>query len=424
MGLSVEQAEDVLFERLAHEHHLNLLWVVNADTDQIRSTCGIAARYGLGVVATLPGVNALRARRPVSAAEIDAVAGQAAEAFRGVDALRGWALIDEPRAEEAPGVEAMRRALARHDPDHPALAVSTKGAAPAIAEGTHLDFLVTDAYEFGSPRDVYAPRTPGASRSSFRSASEHLTQIARSWDRIPWIMPQAFSEVWGRWWEDENGDVVVEPGSYWHWRTPTPAESTWQAWQALIAGHRGVVFFVLLPPQNAWTPGQPVEAAGMLFRRGERLIEDGLSVEDVRRPTGQPAALLRSDGRSTPALKALGVVFETTRRLWTEHGPWLPSEVPLAFFDPPVHGATFRLDRSPERRLVLLVNDDTEAAHAVNVQFPAKVSAVTLLPQDRSLALAPGMSPGSSSATVDLDPGAGLALLVDLDASTRPVKRK
>jgi len=46
-------------------------------------------------------------------------------------------------------------------------------------------------------------------------------------------MPQSFADPQGPWWLDEQKLVVIEPGSYWHWRMPTVAEIHWQTWEAV-----------------------------------------------------------------------------------------------------------------------------------------------------------------------------------------------
>ncbi len=88
----------------------------------------------------------------------------------------------------------------------------------------------------------------------FTNALNSFGTAAELYGKHSWFMGQMFGDVWGRHWR--KGDrMIVEPGSYLHWKMPSEAESRWQVWESLRLGSKGIFFYVLHPPTAGSPPG-------------------------------------------------------------------------------------------------------------------------------------------------------------------------
>jgi hypothetical protein len=138
--------------------------------------------------------------------------------FRDHPALLAWYLDDEPASEMVPRVDDHQRWVHEEDPNHPTYLVHWK--LPAIGEFAHTaDVLGTDPYP--------------VPKRQLRMAYDHTrATVAEVLGVKPvWQVPQAFN------WASYR---VGEADEY---RSPTLAEMRSMAWQCIVGGAKGLLFY-------------------------------------------------------------------------------------------------------------------------------------------------------------------------------------
>jgi len=328
--------------------HNNFLWVVNIDNADAVELCRRAEKHHIRIA---PSLGAFVGRRHARGA--DQIADGVREAvatFSQLPAFYAYVLIDEALAPEMSHMENIRRALAQADPRHPALVVTMPGHTQAAVRQTQLPILVTDCYPFFGPNDPNGPNTVPASEAYYRYVTDKLSKLAQERGRQPWSMPGCFVEIWGPWHYDAKDEVVIEPGAYWHWRQPTPAEVRWQVWQGVATGMKGLVFFVQFPGQNARQAGDPIQAAP---------LSPALPQVREKIATHDGTALLYCDGRPTRQMEALAEAYGAVASLTATLARMQPADFPVAFADAPVTVRTLQNPATGER-VVVVVNDSVE----------------------------------------------------------------
>jgi len=121
-------------------------------------------------------------------------------------------------------------------------------------------------------------------------------------DVSPWIMPMCFSDIWGPRRYDDRGHLIALPGSYMHWRCPTPAEIRWQIWETIRSACKGILFYTLAPEApNARTESVPPPD---IAKKNDKIIL-------AKEPTDLgPNALTNPDGTATPQLEEIGKAYQ------------------------------------------------------------------------------------------------------------------
>jgi hypothetical protein len=391
---------------LHDSQHCNLIWVVNADTDTVKRLSEIGAKHGVQVAGTPEPIIWWRENRTpefVAKCAEDSVAR-----FREAEGFGGYVLIDEPRPWEFPYLDAIRAELVRRDPSRLTLMVTMWPDTPAAISRTGFPIVTCDIYPFFADGSPNGPNPAPVSRAWYRLLTESYARRCQQAGKTFWVMPGAFIEFWGDWYYDDQMQVVAQPGTHLHWRMPTVGETRWQVWQGLLAGSKGVVFFVLHPPGNDRRADSAATAAPA----------DNLPRLTGNLATGQPAALLNIDGSATPQLTAVGQAFADVERLER-----LLQTLELAGFEavfpaPPLHSQTFH---GPEGDLyAIVVSDSTEAEVTAPLSILPGIEGVRDLRADKDLPLALG---GNSlqQASLTLRPGDGTVLHLQAPAARRPV---
>jgi hypothetical protein len=372
-GMEFWQFSEKVLSDLKNRYHVDLIWVVNSGNDDAVKLAGIAEKYGIGVVPVTTAIYDWRGVRTQKAAH--AIAEKTVSTLGTAKGIAGYVLLDEPKRGEVDILEATRAALAERDPNRPALVVSMLRQTEAVARRTNLPFLVSDPYPFFGPKSPNGPSTPAISRQYYLDATQRTVALARETDKTPWMMPQIFSDLWGDWHYDAKMNAVAEPGAYYHWRMPTLGETRWQIWQAIGAGAKGVVFYVLFPTPNPRRSAQ--DAKDM---KGYRIAKPQPDWPLFKTETSLDVgtAILRNDGSSTPQAETMGEVFgalEAHRALLGR----LQSAPPVAFADAPFRATTFR-DPQDNNTYIVVVNDNTDATVTGKVRLlPAVKSARELI---------------------------------------------
>ncbi len=387
-GMEFWEFVDQLMGRVREDWHCNLVWFVNGPSDPARA-CDLAAKHGLLVVSgtRLAGlfVHGLRGEE-----QLDAAVRRTVAEIGNKSSLGAYALKDEPKCIEKAQMETYRLALEAADPVHPSIVVTMTSHTEPYATDTGFPVICTDIYHFGGDRSPAIPNPARRSRATFRQCVTALTTMAGAHGKTAWNMPQAFADVWGASWLDDQGNVVLEPGSYWHWRMPTVAETRWQIWESIRAGCKGVVFFaILLGGKDEWTPEQGAMPKAMQDAIARN--KGKWPMVRTRLSTGQPRCLTRNGGTSTPQAEAMAEAFAALARQEALIVRWRPARIPFAFADAPGAVQSFRDPADSKLRYAVVVNDATEQAAPaeIRLRFPPNVEVATDLASGQSLALRP-----------------------------------
>lgn len=331
---------------ICRERGVNTLWVTNIDASDLGMLQELCDRYDIGLLANACEGKVASYYRD-DAAELRFRAGLMAKAA--TPALTHWVISDEPEAKDTANLTAFAGILGQSDPERQLALVVTHHAFEDVIGAVPLDMAAIDPYPFFGPGNPNGPHTREASEAHFRSFGERFVRRCREFGVEPWLMPQAFAELWGPYEYRPDGTLVGLPGAYLHWLTPTVAEMRWQLFESLRQGAQGVIFFQLYPTMLPANGGQPVPDVAW---------KDILAKEET--PVGC-GALLTLYGKTTPQFDELGRFFPVLRQL----SGWLVGARPvadsgwLAAAPKLLSSATFTRKDSGEK-FMILVNDDLE----------------------------------------------------------------
>ena len=335
-------------------HHVDSVWVVNLSIADLPE---LTARVGARQMTIVPALAALHYNVPWRRGNweyLQAQAKQAIEAVGDSSAVLAWALCDEPRKTFVGEMEVYRRKFASWGAGQPGIVVTMWHDTPTYAQQTDFPVVCPDIYPFFARGNPNGPNSPGASRSWYRRHAATAAKLAYDNGQTSWIMPQAYSEVWGPWRYDETGDVVIVPGGILHWRPPTVGEMRWQVWSALAAGVRGFYWFCYAPHPADRAKAEPYE--GKTFPPELAVKEDT--------PLGFSGALIRPDGTATTQYEAAAEAFGVLRPLIPRLVGAVPADTPLGEVEAPGWLGTLS---TPGGQLGVLVNDDTDNEREIKV---------------------------------------------------------
>ena len=411
-GMEFWEFVDHLMGRARAEWHCNVVWFVNGPSEPAR-VCDIAEKHGLLVLceSRLTGlfVHGLRGEKQLASAVEKTVTPLA-----GKKALGAHVLKDEAKCLEKAQMESYRQALAAVDPERPAIIVTMTGHTEPFALDTGFPIVCTDIYHFGGTKSPAIPNPSRVSQRTYRGCINALTDMTRRGRKVAWSMPQAFADPWGGpYWVDRDGNMVLEPGSYWHWRMPSVAETRWQIWDAVRGGCRGVVFFaILLGGKEEWTPDQ----GEMPEKMRQRAVDNAKRWPTVKERinTGEPLCLTYNGGRSTPQVLEMGRVYGRLAPVEDLLVSLRPARIPAAFAAAPAALGSFRSALHPADRLAVVVNDDLEQAKKLELLFASNTASVTDVLSGQAVGLTPESigQDGLLRGEVTLDPGGGTILRV------------
>ena len=405
-GLDPWEYQDQVLARL-HEQHCNLVWVVNIGTGDLIRLCGLAAKHEMVVVGTPEPVIWWRQHRtPEFAVKC---AEESVKRLADAPGFGGYVLIDEPRAWELPYLDAIRAELERLDPQHPTIMVTMRGDTPPAIQRTGFGIITSDIYPFFADKSPNGPNPAPVSRGYYRLCAEAFGEQCQARRKALWMMPQAFSEIWGDWYYDAQGHCIAQSGAYLHWRMPTVGETRWQIWEALANGAQGVIFFVLFPPGNDRTadspPGSPQDNP---FPRIAETVN-----------TGQPAALLNADSTDTPQLTAMGEEFAAIERPTPILRGLQLNPFSAVFVQSPLHARTLRDDAGNLHAVI--VNDNTDEPTTGEIAVLPGIAGLRDLEHEADVALTAGDQDALLHATLDLAPGDGTLLQLVAEPARRPI---
>ena len=401
-----------LLTDLKTQHHWNTVWVLNIGLEDAKKFLRIAEEVGMWVVLEpTPVTHHFIWISHASPEAIRQTAQRTVKELGQYKALAGYVFVDEPNVISMGFLENMRREIKALDPTRICLTVTMLRDTEAAARRTELPVIVTDVYPFGYPRDPNLPNKPPASRAYYRLAARYLNEVTAQTGKRPWMMPQIFQDIWGRWYYDKNQHVVAEAGAYLHWRMPTVGETRWQIWCALANNAKGVIFYVLFPPHHPRKKGEPQKRVPKAADAWPKISDD--------LPTGTGRAMLYPDGTVTPQMAAASDAFGFIRKHAALLDRLEPLKPQLAYCSPPAFAHSFR-DPDGGKTYVIVYTDQTEEASTASISFLGQVKSVRDLRSGKSLG-ARKETGGLIQTQVPLRPGDGTLLAVDIDEADLPL---
>ncbi|MCC6580356.1 MAG: hypothetical protein IT440_07925 [Phycisphaeraceae bacterium] len=418
-GKDVPAFKDQLFRDLTKTYHCNLLWLNSGGLEDQVETLDIAGRHGLGVLCDVAGLYSSLLGPMVSEDVIAQRAKQIVDAFGSKPACAGYVLWDEPPMSAAPQLEHYRQLLARLDPTRPGMVVSMPPQTSVFAYRTGFPILCADMYVFGGPNWTHSPNTPERSVFYYTQLIKGLGDMSVKSGKPGWAMPQAYAAADGVTWVNDKGHLIIEAGSAWANRMPTPAEIKFQIWEAVRGGCRGVLFFLLMPYLPDWRPDKAdmTEAEKKWGEHQAKTVESlknqsTYPLTKERVDTGEAPMLLQKNGGPTRQSKAMGEAFAELEKLDALVSSWKPAAFPVAFANAPAAVGTFESPAKPEKRYVVVVNHDTAAKQTLTVLLNPNVSGAKNLCTGQDVAVTPSVNDPDNlrCAAVALEAGDGAVL--------------
>jgi hypothetical protein len=404
--------------RIREDLHCNVVWFVNGPDDPARVS-EMASRYGLRVLYHASGIHHLSMAQSDALASLRAIAEGATRPFTNDSALLTYLLKDEPRTHEVQHVEAWYQAMRRADPARESIAVVMPQQAEVYALETSMPVLCVDIYHFGGAGSPFIPNPARRSQATYRDAVHAAVELGRAGRKAAWAMPQMFSEEWGPVAMDGDGNRVAEKGTYLHWRTPTPAEVRWQAWEAVRAGCRGVVFFALLPGYALESLDKEPDDDMGRFIHGRmndgaaRAAKERLPLLAERTTLDGSGWLLGFRGELTEQSKAMGEAYAQGSKAEAALTGSMIAPFPVVFAETPVSVSTLLQPSEPDVRYTIVVNDDLENEVEKPVYFAPNVAGVMEVGAETSLTVTASSRGALRKATLRLPPGGGMILRIE-----------
>ena len=310
---------------------------------------------------------------------VDKRAANTAKTYSQYKSLLGYVLKDEPLFCSVQHTDYFYDAMRRADPAHDAAVIAMPPQYQTYLEDTQLPVVCTDIYHFGGDKSVWIPHPARESRRTFRGTVHNAVTAAEKAGKHVWIMPMVFANIWGPNYWDAEGRRWALPGSYEHWRMPTPAESSWQVWEAVRGGAKGVLFYLFNDARHyteeSLAPGSKdrkrMQAAldeyGVVAKHGSNVLVQ------VKKEIDPGNALTKPGGDPTPQFLSIGGAFGALaphkRRLLASRRALFPVFFPEGA---DVKAQTFE-ERDSRTRLGILVNDDIEKAVRARIRVAKNV---------------------------------------------------
>ncbi len=390
-----EFVEDTM--KVLSENNCNTLWFVNLGTGvNVRKVCALAEKYKLKVLANN---NLLRYYYNGfdSFDNMEQSARKTVNAIGDCPALLAYVLKDEPQLCNLAHTNYFYKLMKRLDPNkRDSIVVTMNRQTQSFLEDSDMPVICSDIYYFGHNKSINIPNPAGTSQKMFRLNVAGMNKIAAQRNKHSWLMPQMFSDIWGRHYREGN-KMVVEPGSYLHWRMPTNAETRWQIWEAIRCGSKGLIFYVLFPPIPLMTPPEQVKPGSPEAKRLKSMdkrakIAAGWKNQELtqtRIKLDDPAeAMLQPGGKPTPQMLTAGTAFKHLRKYAALLYSRRKADFPVFFSSgPKIKTATFCVPDKPYIRYGIIVNDDLNKSHKFKVLLPLNVNGVKNLNNDSILTL-------------------------------------
>ena len=406
--------------KLLKENGYDTVWFVNiSNKDNMLKVLSIAEENGMQVLLNTDLLHIVY-NGASSLEGLENMAWSTYKTLGASDALLGYVLKDEPQLFETENMSTFYNLMREVDPSRDSVAVVMNRQSLTYLRDSALPVVCSDIYYFGSENSTQLP-TPKESQREFTLVLSCYGKAAETYGKHAWFMGQMFGDAWGRHWR--KGDkLVVEPGTYLHWKMPTDAESRWQIWEALRLNTKGVFFYVLLPPiQLEVPPSEATEdwqkrrlenmdrnAAVAASWEGQKLLEKQIEIDPGE-------GMLDMDGTPRPQMLATAPIMRMLRKHEQRLARRSFSKIQLFYAgDEKTDTMTFASDG---KHIGVIVNRDLLNRRTAKVLLLPNAQAVINLATDTEI---PMKAFSEDFKEIELDLDAGDGALLELKFSGRP----
>ncbi|MCF7855151.1 MAG: alpha amylase C-terminal domain-containing protein [Candidatus Pacebacteria bacterium] len=413
-GLDRWAYTEQLMQKL-HEQNYNLVWVIHMPPGELKKFCELAEQNQLKVVASSKHTaSRLKWGGNHSPGQMNAAVKTLTNSWKDVDNLLAYVGIDEPRTEEMMLMNRLKDYFNYYDPARQFWLVIRPHNIPYAMRYLDRDILLTtDPYDFFYPDGWMKDATTEKCQRRRNTQINMTRRLAETYGRPFLLMPQVFdwSRRGGRYYDPETKQIVILPGSFYTWRQTTPAETTWQIWNGIGKGARGMVIFALIHG-NEIEKKDFVEKHGAEVAAGRKILAEDPESNITETVYSSGNGLVLHGLEMTPQFYALGELFgklEPVSDLLLKG----TSTMPLCFVDNGNDVFSFEYGGEVPRKkyYAVVVNNDTDNAVRQTVKILPAVERVNDLLTGKVYE-ADGISRagGYAAVTVDLEPGYGTVL--------------
>ena len=397
--------------RLLADNGYDTVWFVNISTANMQKVLSLAPKHGLRALMNTGLLDAVYS----GAGSMESLERRAWETYKSIgssDALLAYVGKDEPLLCDVENMETFGRLMKEVDPLRDSIVCTMNRQTLTYARDTTLPVICADLYYFGSEKSTQLPHSKD-SQPDLTAAIKTYCLAAHIYKKHFWFMGQMFGDVWGRHWR-RGSRLVVEPGSYLHWKMPTDAEARWQIWESLRLGAKGILFYVLFPPIQLEVPPSQAKEQWQLRRikgmdslaamaaswKNQPLVENELELD-----AGE--GMVDMDGSPRPQMLATRPAMELIRaneKLLLDR-----TFCPVPIFFPGDQDTDTMTFESQGRLIGVIVNRDLRNSRRAKVVLPYNVTELRDLATGELLAL-DALSDEFKETTLPLLPGGGALL--------------
>jgi len=193
-------------------HNVDSVWAVNLGIGELPQLSERMAKREMKLVPALGELHYQVDWRMRNWEYLERESRRAIAAAGQSPAILAWALCDEPRTPIVGEMETFRQRFHEWGATQPAVVVTMWGDTVAYADGTDFAAVCPDIYPFFSDGNPNGPNTPASSMAWYRKHCLVAVEAADRNGKTPWLMPQAYHEVWGPWRGARSPSGGLQPG--------------------------------------------------------------------------------------------------------------------------------------------------------------------------------------------------------------------
>ncbi len=378
--------------------------------------CEIAEKYDIMVLPTISPLYHLHNYNFKNIEELKNTAKSVYEKIGNKKSLLGYVLVDEPRNYMVKEMDLFRDVLREFDRKRDSVVVTMNCDTHTYIEKSEFPVAVYDCYPFGGDRSPNIPNPTPASQNYYRYTLESLSDEASKFSKFLWVMPQCFAEIWGPYWYDENKNVVIEPGAYYHWRMPTVEEVRWQIWEGLRTNCKGIIFFNLFSYSEWDGKGEMPEK---MKKTVEYVKEQKLPQVKTQIKTNMGSSLLYIDGSPTPQMEEIGRIFGILKGYKTLLLSIEKNKFPFAYTEEKFKIESFINEKEKDTGYLIVVNDDVEGRRKERIYLLPNIIEVEDIIKNHKLEIKERTIGELNQIELELNPGEGTILKIKFGKNKR-----
>ncbi len=290
--------------KILKQYEVNLIWVIHMPLDTLPGFCKLASSVGIKVIASCDISEMLPDSKPDT---LNSIAMKITSQWKDLDSLIGYVGLDEPQCWDMLIMNKLARQMKRLDPSRFFSIVVRPHEMSQAINSLEMDTITVDPYCFFFDNiPWYEDIGQAASQERYINRIMTAGRLAARHNKKCWSMPHCFGEINGTFYLDQaSGKVIVQPGSMLNFRMTSDQEISWQIWTAIIHNIKGIIPFVLLPPE---LPREAAKVAGPVSKE-----EWWTRFVNVSEPTAIDPTLALIDEGLTPSKQ-----FKTVRAIFKE----------------------------------------------------------------------------------------------------------